>query len=56
MLIESYELFESYDTVNTPSISLLTMPMHVINYGKDAKGNPADKYTGMFTYPRLISK
>ena len=55
MLIESYEMFEHYDTVNKPSISILTMPMHVINYGKDAEANPANKYVGMFTYPRLIN-
>ena len=54
MLIYSDYMFENYDKVNTPSISIYTMPMHVVNYGLDAEGNPAPSYKGWFTYPRLI--
>ena len=47
-------VFEHYDTVNTPSIRIRTLPMHVVNYGVDVEGNPADSYVGSFTYPRLV--
>ena len=55
MLVYSTYIFDDYDTVNTPSIHIHTMPMHVVNYGVDAEGNPAASYKGWFTYPRLIA-
>lgn len=56
VMIYSTYIFEDYDTVNTPSIHIHTLPMHLINYGVDAEGNPAPSYKGSFTYPRLIEK
>ena len=53
MLIYRSWMFEDYDKVNTPSIHLHTLPMHLVNYGIDAEGNPDESYTGIFTYPRL---
>lgn len=54
LMIEQQELFDTYDRVDTPSIFINTLPMHLVNYGVDAKGTPGESYTGMFTYPRLI--
>ena len=54
LIYAEQEMFDDYDTVNTPSISIYTMPMHLINYGVDADGTPDNSYTGCFTYPRLI--
>ena len=54
LITEQLELFENYDNVNTPSIHIKTLPMHLVNYGVDAEGNPDNSYTGSFTYPRLI--
>ena len=54
MLIYSDSIFDDYDTVNTPSIHIHTLPMHLINYGVDADGNPGESYKGYFTYPRII--
>ena len=54
-LLYSSSIFEHYDTVNTPSISIKTLPMHLINYGEDYSENPRASYVGSFTYPRLIS-
>ena len=51
----SQEIFEDYDTVNKPSLVIHSFPMHVVNYGVDIEGNPADSYTGCFTYPRIIA-
>ena len=48
------EVFENYDVEAKPAISIKSLPMHVVNYGVDAEGNPADSYVGSFTYPRLI--
>ena len=54
-VIYSTYIFDEYDTVNTPSIHLHTLPMHLINYGNpDGSVNDSLKYTGTFTYPRLI--
>ena len=54
MLVYQDWIFSNYDTVNTPDIYITTLPMHLINYGVDAEGNPDNSYTGSFTYPRLI--
>ena len=54
MLVYRYWCFENYDKVNTPSIGIKTIPMHIINYGVDSDGNPAESYKGIFTYPRLV--
>ncbi len=56
LIYEQVELFDNYDTVNTPSISIYTMPMHLVNYGVDIDATPAEAYTGCFTYPRLITE
>ena len=56
LIYAEQELFDNYDTVNTPSISIYTLPMHLVNYGVDTDANPADKYSGVFTYPRLITE
>lgn len=55
-VIYSTYVFENYDTVNKPSIHIHTLPMHLVNYGKDVNATPDDPYTGCFTYPRLMSK
>ena len=55
IMIYQTSIFENYDTVNKPSIYIHTLPMHLVNYGVDADGNPAPSYKGWFTYPRLIS-
>ena len=55
LIYAEQELFENYDTVNTPSISIYTLPMHLVNYGINIDADPADSYTGCFTYPRLIT-
>lgn len=55
MLVYSTYIFENYNTETTPSIHLRTLPMHLVNYGVDAEGNPGESYTGMFTYPRLVA-
>ena len=54
----SQEIFDEgdYDTVNKPGLQVHSMPMHLVNYGIDAEGNPAPSYTGCFTYPRLMTK
>ena len=49
------DVFEYYDVEAKPAISIKSLPMHVVNYGVDAAGNPADSYVGAFTYPRLIA-
>ena len=49
------DVFEHYDVEAKPAISIKSLPMHVVNYGVDAAGNPADSYVGAFTYPRLIA-
>ena len=54
-LIYSSSIFENYDKVNKPSISIKTMPMHLVNYGEDYSEDPRDSYVGTFTYPRIIS-
>lgn len=54
-LIYSSYIFENYDTVNKPSISIKTLPMHVVNFGQDDSEYPRDSYVGTFTYPRIIS-
>ena len=54
-LIYSSYIFENYDAVNKPSISIKTIPMHVVNFGQDDSNNPRDSYIGTFTYPRIIS-
>ena len=54
-VIYSSSIFENYDTVNKPSISIKTMPMHLVNYGQDESVLPRDSYVGTFTYPRLIT-
>lgn len=51
---EAQELFEVYDTENNPDLFIKSLPMHVVNYGIDAEGNPGESYKGWFTYPRLI--
>ena len=43
-----------YDYTNKPGLFIKTIPLHIINYGIDAEGNPGESYTGTFTYPRLI--
>ena len=53
--IEKVDVFYNYDTANKPSIRLKTLPMHLINYGINAEGDPADSYVGSFTYPRLVA-
>lgn len=53
--IYTEQIFEHYDTVNTPDIKIWTLPMHVVNYGVDTDGNPDAPYTGTFTKPRLIT-
>lgn len=50
------EIFNKYDTVNNPKLMIREMPMHVVNYGVDVEGNPANSYIGTFTYPRLITE
>ena len=47
-------IFDDYDKVNTPSIKIKTLPMHLINYGVDGTSTPDASYKGYFTYPRLI--
>ena len=54
--IYTEQIFENYDTVNTPDIKIYTLPMHVVNYGINAEGDPDASYTGVFTKPRLIIK
>ena len=54
-VIYSSWIFENYDTVNTPDISIKTLPMHVVNYGLDDSESPAASYIGSFTYPRSIT-
>ena len=49
-------MFEYYDKENTPDVYIKSLHMHVVNYGKDAEGNPANSYKGAFTYPRIIEK
>ncbi len=44
--------FESPEAI--PNLYIARMPLHCVNYGKDAEGNPANSYVGTFTYPRLI--
>ena len=53
--IVSSEIFYKYDTVNNPSVKLQSLPLHIVNYGIDAEGNPDASYHGTFTYPRLIA-
>lgn len=54
-LIYSTYIFDEYDTESRPSIHIHTMPMHLINYGNpDGTTSDEFKYTGTFTYPRLI--
>ena len=54
--IFSSEIFPSgYDTDTNPGIHIHSLPMHVVNFGKDIDGNPASKYEGTFTYPRFIA-
>ena len=55
LIYEQVELFYNYDSDNTPSISIYTLPMHLVNYGTDVNATPADAYSGTFTYPRLIT-
>ena len=55
MLVYRDTIFYEYDTVNTPDINIWTMPLHVVNYGINAEGDPDESYTGTFTYPRLIN-
>ncbi len=55
LIIEQQEIFDTYDYVNTPTIFINTLPMHLVNYGIDAAGTPGESYTGCFTYPRLIT-
>lgn len=54
-LFTQEDIFDDYDKVNTPDLVIHTFPMHVVNYGIDDEGNPADSYTGCFTYPRIIA-
>ena len=56
MLVYSTWIFEHYDTENTPSIYIHTLPCHVVNYGLDAEATPDSSYKGYFTYPRLIAE
>lgn len=54
-VIYSLYIFENYDKVNKPAIHIHTLPMHLINYGNtDGSVDDSLKYTGTFTYPRLI--
>ena len=55
LIYEQQEFFDDYDRVNTPSLFINTLPMHLVNYGVDAEGTPDKAYRGMFTYPRLIN-
>jgi len=50
----TYTIFEHYDMENPKDIYIYTMPMHLVNYGIDAEGNPGESYKGSFTYPRLV--
>lgn len=45
----------AYDKVNKPGLVIHSLPMHLVNYGVDADGNPGNSYTGTFTYPRLAA-
>lgn len=54
-MIYSSEIFQNYDKVNKPAISIITMPMHLVNYAHDDSASPAASYVGSFTYPRLIN-
>lgn len=55
-MIYSTYIFEHYaDLEQKPSIHIHTMPMHLINYGNpDGTTGDEFKYTGTFTYPRII--
>ena len=55
MKVYSSYIFEDYDTINTPELTIKTMPLHVVNYGQDDSELPRDSYVGTFTYPRLIN-
>ena len=53
MHIFTQNMFDDYEVSKGP-LYIKTLPMHVVNYGIDAQGNPAESYTGTFTKPRLI--
>ena len=55
MKVYSSYIFENYDKVNTPLLTIKTMPLHVVNYGQDDSELPRDSYVGTFTYPRFIN-
>ena len=59
--ISSEEIFNYYDKVNTPSLYLQTVELHVVNYGLGTNdqglpvNTPREAYKGTFTYPRLVN-
>ena len=55
MKLFTQTMFEHYDIASHPVIYIYTLPMHLVNYGIDAEGNPDESYRGRFTYPRLIT-